>query len=64
MTKREIVCVALQEEQVPLILWFIRFTLDAKQKLAEYYGSKEVDDAVGNHIIELGSDIGFYESFS
>ena len=35
--------------------------MEAKQKLIEHFGSSELEDALQNHILILGSEIGFFE---
>ena len=61
MTKRDIVKAALNRQPVPYTPWSFRFTLEAKEKLVRCFGTKDLINSVGNHIIELGSDIGFFE---
>jgi uroporphyrinogen decarboxylase len=61
MTKRQIVQLALEHAPVPYVPWSFRFTCEAREKLQDHYGEEEIEPAVGNHIVELGSDIGFFE---
>jgi len=61
VNKREIVKQALNHEPVPYVPWSFRFTKEAQEKLIEHYGFVNLNEAVGNHFIELGSDIGFFE---
>lgn len=61
MTKRELVKLALDGERVPYTPWAFSFTFEALQKLIEHYGAVDLSNAVGNHIVELGSAIGFHE---
>jgi uroporphyrinogen decarboxylase len=61
VTKREIIKQALNGHGVPYTPWSFRFTVEAADKLHAHYGSSDLIDAVDNHFIELGSDIGFYE---
>jgi uroporphyrinogen decarboxylase len=61
MTRREIVQQALDHEPVPYTPWSFRFTVEARKALEAHYCVDELHDAVGNHIVELGSDIGFFE---
>jgi len=61
MTKRELVARALDHQSVPYVPWSFRFTTEARDKLVAHYGHDDVELAVGNHIVELGSDIGFFE---
>jgi len=61
MTERDVVRMALQGKRPPYVPWSFRFTKEAKSVLAAHFGTADVDKAVGNHIVELGSDIGFFE---
>ena len=61
MTKREIVHSALKFQSPPYVPWSFRFTREAKDKLIKHYKTADIEDKVQNHILELGSDIGFFE---
>jgi len=61
MTKREVVKVALSGQAPPYTPWSFRFTAEAREKLIAHYGTEELAEAAGDHIVELGSDIGFFE---
>ena len=61
MMKRELVRLALDGGRVPYTPWSFGFTVEARQKLIEYYGTEDLNSAVGNHILALGSADGFYE---
>lgn len=60
MTKREVIHTVLRHERPPYVPWSFRFTKEAKEKLMLLYGTTELDSAVQNHFLELGSDIGFF----
>ena len=62
MTKRQVVTEALSGRRPPYVPWSFRFTKEARSVLADHYRRDDVEAAVGNHILELGSDIGFFES--
>ena len=62
MTKRQVVTEALSGRRPPYVPWSFRFTKEARSVLADHYRREDVEAAVGNHILELGSDIGFFES--
>jgi uroporphyrinogen decarboxylase len=59
--KRDIVRTALAGESVPYTPWSFRFTHEAEDALRSHYGDTDIGTAVGNHLLELGSDIGFFE---
>ena len=61
MDKREIVKRALMFKDIPYVPWSFRFTAEARKKLKEFSGGMEAEEFAGNHCIELGSDIGFFE---
>lgn len=61
MTKREIVKEVLDGHVPPYTPWSFRFTQEAREKLAEHYGTSDLTGVLGDHILELGSDIGFFE---
>jgi len=37
------------------------FTKEAKEKLQQYYGCQDIEGPLENHLLRLGSDIGFFE---
>lgn len=63
MTKREVVKAALNGESPPHTPWSFRFTAEPKEALCEHYGcaAEDLIAHTGCHILELGSDIGFFE---
>jgi uroporphyrinogen decarboxylase len=60
MSPREVVREAVEFRQPPYVPWSFRFTREAREKLEAHFGTREIDPHVGNHILELGSDIGFF----
>ena len=61
MTKREVVKLVLDGKLPPYVPWSFSFTVEAKEKLVDYFGHNDIISAVNNHIIGLGNDIGFFE---
>jgi uroporphyrinogen decarboxylase len=61
-TKRDIVRGVLEGEATPYIPWSIGFTKEARDKLQSYYGTTDLEVALENHLVRLGSDIGFFEA--
>jgi uroporphyrinogen decarboxylase len=61
MTKREVVKKALLHERPPYVPWSCGFTTEAREKLAEHFGDQDMDEVLQNHILVLGSEIGFFE---
>ncbi len=62
MNKREVVKNALLFKDIPYVPWSFRFTADAKDKLLPYLKDQDFEEFTGNHFIELGSEIGFFEN--
>lgn len=63
MNKRNVVKAALDGEAPPYTPWSFRFTSEPKEALCRHYGCEAEDliEQTGCHILELGSDIGFFE---
>ena len=50
----------LKGQEPPYVPWSCGFTKEARDKLQAHYGSVDWEDALQNHILKLGSDIGFF----
>ncbi len=61
MTKREVVKLVLDGGKPPYVPWSYKFTKEPKEMLQEHYGVEDLDPVLGNHILQLGSDIGFFD---
>lgn len=62
MTKREIIKCVLDGKKPPYVPWSFKFTEEPQKILQDYYGVEDLDPVVGNHILQLGSDIGFFDA--
>ena len=60
MNKRDVIKLVLDGKQPPYVPWSFGFTKEAKDKLKAYYAPQELEDALDNHLLKLGSDIGFF----
>ncbi len=60
MTKRDVIRAVLEGKRPPYVPWSCGFTTEAKAKLQEHYGLVDLEDALQNHLLKLGSDIGFF----
>jgi len=60
MTKREIIHSILAGKSPPYVPWSCGFTREARDKLAAHFQPLELEDALQNHLLKLGSDIGFF----
>ncbi len=62
MTKREIVSTALAGQEVPYVPWCFSFTIEAREKLVQHYGSEmALDQAIDNHMVFLGNPCGSFK---
>ncbi len=61
MTKREVIKTVLDGGKPPYIPWSFKFTQEPKEALKKYYGTDDLDIVLGNHLLQLGDDIGFFE---
>ncbi len=61
MNKREVVKLAVEGRQVPYVPWACSFTVEAAEKLREHFGEQDLDAAIDNHMVRLGSDTGFFD---
>ncbi len=59
-TKREVIHAVLQGQAPPYVPWSCGFTKGAKDKLQAHFGAVDLEDALQNHLLKLGSDIGFF----
>ncbi len=60
ITKREVISLVLAGQVPPYVPWSCGFTQEARTKLAEHYKPVDIEDALQNHLLKLGSDIGFF----
>ncbi|MBA7526976.1 hypothetical protein ES705_19148 [subsurface metagenome] len=61
MTKRDLIKMVLDGKKPPYVPWSFKFTLEPLQELQKHYKVEDLDIPLGNHILNLGSDIGFFE---
>ncbi len=61
MTKREVIQSVLEGERPPYVPWSYSFTQEAGEKLKSHFGVTDLASALGNHLLELGSGLGFFE---
>jgi len=60
MTKREVIRLVLQGKRPPYVPWSMGFTKEAKEKLLRHYDCDDLEVPLENHLLKLGSDIGFF----
>ncbi len=61
MNRREVIKDILDGKKPPYTPWSYKFTIEAKDLLIKYYGVGDLDEVLYNHILMLGSDIGFFD---
>ena len=61
MSKRDVVRTVFEGGKPPYVPWSFSFTREAGRKLADHYGTDDLDTAVDNHFVGLGNGIGFFE---
>ena len=60
MTKREVIRSVLAGQTPPYVPWSCGFTKEARTRLQAYFEPLELEEALQNHLLKLGSDIGFF----
>lgn len=60
MDKREVIRMVLAGQRPPYVPWSLGFTKEAKAKLQQHFGQLELEPVLQNHVLKLGSDIGFF----
>jgi uroporphyrinogen decarboxylase len=60
MTGREVIRSVLEGKRPPYVPWSMGFTQEAKAKLCRHFGCDNVEIPLHNHLLKLGSDIGFF----
>ena len=62
MTPREVVCQVFAGQRPAYVPWHFQFTQEPWRQLCTHFGGEDAAERViGNHILELGSAIGFFE---
>ena len=60
MIKREVIKMALDGKKPPYVPWSFEFSKKALEKLEKHYNTKEIDNVLHKHFLELGSSVGFF----
>jgi uroporphyrinogen decarboxylase len=60
LTKRQVVRLVLEGKRPPYVPWSMGFTKEAKEKLQRHFGCEDLEGPLQNHLLKLGSDIGFF----
>lgn len=59
MTRRDVVKQVLTGETPAYVPWHCGFTAGPRARLAEYFGTDDIDTVIGNHFVKLGHSTGF-----
>jgi uroporphyrinogen decarboxylase len=62
MTKREVVQAVYEGQEPPYVPWSFGFTVEARAKLVEHYGTEDLQGILHNHLLGLGSGTGFFDA--
>jgi uroporphyrinogen decarboxylase len=60
MEKRSVIRLVLEGRRPPYVPWSFGLTKEARAKLQEHYGQEDLEPFLQNHLLKLGSDIGFF----
>jgi len=52
----------LDGRKPPYVSWSFKFTYEPTVMLQEHFGTEDLDGVHDNHILRLGSDIGFFDN--
>ncbi|MDR3111520.1 MAG: uroporphyrinogen decarboxylase family protein [Planctomycetaceae bacterium] len=61
MSKRNVIKTVLDGKKPPYVPWSFKFTKEPKSQLEKHFNTDDLDPVLGNHILNLGSDIGFFD---
>lgn len=60
MNKRNVVRTVFEGKQPPYVPWAFSFTHEAYDKLAQHYGTRDLEPIFQNHIASIGGTYGFF----
>jgi uroporphyrinogen decarboxylase len=60
MQKRDVIRLILTGKRPPYVPWSMGFTKEAREKLQRHYACEDLEVPLDNHLLRLGSDIGFF----
>lgn len=60
MTKREIIKLVVEGKVPRYVPWNIGLTKEIREGLQRHFGQPDLEEALQNHFLRLGSDIGFF----
>jgi len=57
MTKRDVIRMVMEGEKPPYVPWSCSFTIPARAKLVEHFGTEDLEDVFDNHFLGLGGTV-------
>jgi uroporphyrinogen decarboxylase len=60
MDKRQVVRLVIEGHKAPYVPWHCGFTVEAAARLHDHFDADDLELALDNHFVKLGSDIGFF----
>jgi uroporphyrinogen decarboxylase len=61
VTKRDVIRHVFEGKRPPYVPWNLGFTHGARRKLVDHFGAEELAPLLDNHLLGLGSGVGFFE---
>jgi len=61
MNKRQVVRMVFEGRRPPYLPWHFTFPQETRARLVEHFGPDGFDEALDNHFLMLGTDMGFFE---
>jgi uroporphyrinogen decarboxylase len=61
MEKRALIHTLMEGKRPPYVPWSFSFTAEAHATLAAHYQREDLDNVLHNHLVGLGSGVGFFE---
>jgi uroporphyrinogen decarboxylase len=61
MKKREVIINLFEGNDIPYVPWAFGFTAEARNKLIQHWNAEDWESKLENHILALGSGIGFFK---
>lgn len=62
MNRREVIKIVLEGKKPPYVPWSFKFTQEPAEILKSWFKTEDLDIPLYNHILMLGSDIGFFDN--
>lgn len=59
MTRGQVIHMLLEGQRPPYVPWSFGFTQEPRARLEHHYGRTDLADVLHNHLLGLGSGIGF-----